>query len=48
MVVSKGQAAVIDAVRTVEAYEEFAKEQGADNYKCNGYTLTCRSYFRRS
>ncbi len=29
MVISKGQAAVIDAVRTVEAYEEFAKEQGA-------------------
>ncbi|MED1412261.1 MULTISPECIES: MBL fold metallo-hydrolase [Bacillus] len=29
MVISKGEAAVIDAVRTVEAYEEFAKEQGA-------------------
>ena len=28
MVVSNGEAAVIDAVRTVEAYEEFAKEQG--------------------
>ncbi|MFE6136159.1 MBL fold metallo-hydrolase [Bacillus sp. NPDC057893] len=28
MVVSKGEAAVIDAVRTVEAYEEFAKEHG--------------------
>ena len=26
MVVSNGEAAVIDAVRTVEAYEEFAKE----------------------
>ncbi|MGE7883869.1 MBL fold metallo-hydrolase [Bacillus sp. NPDC094077] len=29
MVISKGEAAVIDAVRTVETYEEFAKEQGA-------------------
>ncbi|MED1568745.1 MBL fold metallo-hydrolase [Bacillus paramycoides] len=29
MVISKGEAAVIDAVRTVEAYEDFAKEQGA-------------------
>ncbi|MBE7121842.1 MBL fold metallo-hydrolase [Bacillus cereus] len=28
MVVSNGEAAVIDAVRTVEAYEEFAKEHG--------------------
>ncbi|KFN03653.1 MBL fold metallo-hydrolase [Bacillus clarus] len=29
MVISNGEAAVIDAVRTIEAYEEFAKEQGA-------------------
>ncbi|MED3078943.1 MBL fold metallo-hydrolase [Bacillus wiedmannii] len=28
MVVSNGEAAVIDAVRTIEAYEEFAKEYG--------------------
>ena len=28
MVISNGEAAVIDAVRTVEAYEEFAKEHG--------------------
>lgn len=28
MVVSNGEAAVIDAVRTIEAYEEFAKEHG--------------------
>ena len=26
MVISNGEAAVIDAVRTAEAYEEFAKE----------------------
>ena len=26
MVVSNGEAAVIDAIRTVEAYEQFAKE----------------------
>ncbi|MDM5187222.1 MBL fold metallo-hydrolase [Bacillus sp. DX4.1] len=29
MVVSNGEAAVIDSVRTIQAYEEFAKEQGA-------------------
>ncbi|WP_433773952.1 MBL fold metallo-hydrolase [Bacillus wiedmannii] len=29
MVVSNGEAAVIDAIRTVEAYEDFAKEHGA-------------------
>ena len=28
MVISNGEAAVIDAVRTAEAYEEFAKEHG--------------------
>lgn len=28
MIVSNGEAAVIDAVRTVEAYEDFAEEQG--------------------
>ncbi|WP_251358905.1 MBL fold metallo-hydrolase, partial [Staphylococcus aureus] len=28
MVISNGEAAVIDAVRTVEAYEEFAKNHG--------------------
>lgn len=28
MVVSNGEAAVIDAIRTVEAYEQFAKENG--------------------
>ncbi|PFL21331.1 hypothetical protein COJ07_11665 [Bacillus cereus] len=29
MVISKGEAAVIDAVRTIEVYEDFAKEHGA-------------------
>lgn len=28
MVVSNGEAAVIDAVRTIESYEEFAEEHG--------------------
>ncbi|PEY30133.1 hypothetical protein CN354_25835 [Bacillus cereus] len=29
MVISNGEAAVIDSVRTIEVYEQFAKEQGA-------------------
>ncbi|HGE5782283.1 MULTISPECIES: MBL fold metallo-hydrolase [Bacillus] len=29
MVISNGEAVVIDSMRTIEAYEEFAKEQGA-------------------
>ncbi|EEM18415.1 MULTISPECIES: MBL fold metallo-hydrolase [Bacillus] len=29
MVISNGEAVVIDSIRTIEAYEEFAKEQGA-------------------
>ena len=47
MVVSNGEAAVIDAVRTAEAYEEFAKEHGVTITNVMD-TFTCRPYFRRT
>ena len=45
MVISNGE--VIDAVRTVEAYEEFAKEHGVTITNVMD-TFTCRPYFRRT
>ena len=47
MVVSNGEAAVIDAIRTVEAYEQFAKENDVTITNVMD-TFTCRPYFWRT
>ena len=47
MVVSNGEAAIIDATRMTDVYIEFAEEIGAKITHVFDTHLTCRPHFRR-